>query len=104
MAVFFVQSFCFEQDTLIMKSLLREKIIHPDKIDFLQGTKTSLEIISRDRYSVSIRNLIEGLPSFILAFQNWRHHLPEDVFNTLAGKQKPEGQVDRAITNKRDTP
>lgn len=69
--VFFLKQLSFVEDKLIVKTLARTRTIQLEGIDFGSISNTGLLIISKDRYSVSVGNLIEGMPSFMIAFQYW---------------------------------
>jgi hypothetical protein len=72
-AISFSKRISFDGDNITVKTLLKTQIIYPDGIDFSANTNSSMFIISKDKFSVSVENLVEGIPSFYLAFWHWLH-------------------------------
>lgn len=83
LALFLPTWFSFAEDKLIVKTLLRERAVHLRGLDFDMGRHTSLFLISKDGYRVSMDNLLEGKPSFLLTFQCWLNSRSGKFHETL---------------------
>ncbi len=80
--IFALKKFSFDEDKLIVRTLVREHTIHSQDIDFGSISNESVLIIAKNGYSVSIGHLLEGVPSFLITFQSWLKSYPIDFPDT----------------------
>ncbi len=80
--IFALKKFSFDEDKLIVRTLVREHVIHSKDIDSGSISNKAVLIIAKNRYSVSIDHLLEGIPSFLIAFQSWLKSYPMDFPET----------------------
>lgn len=82
-AISFLKRISFDQDKIVVKTLFRTRTIYPDGVDFSANTNSSMFIISKDKYSISVENLVEGISSFYLTFWHWLHSHPRNFHETI---------------------
>jgi hypothetical protein len=85
LAVFLLKSFTFDNDKLIVRTLARERAIYLTGLDFSSASNKSILIISNDGYSISVENLVEGIPSFLITFQAWLQSGSGDFYENIQG-------------------